>query len=75
MEKEASIIHSETLHHIDDSEDVQGQADRDDVLLEELLQKEEEEVMALLASLDETNTEDVEMEDLGMVDSEMKEGS
>jgi hypothetical protein len=68
MEKEASLIHSETLQDMEDEEQVP--VDADEVLLEELLRKEEEEVLALLASFDDAQKEDVEMADVDMKDVE-----
>jgi hypothetical protein len=66
MEREASLIHRETMERFDESEENEiagGEADADEVLLEELLRKEEQEVLALLASMEEGNLEEQGMED------------
>lgn len=68
MEKEASLIHRETLNRLDESEEGQTMTDRDEELLEELLRKEEEEVLALLAAREELGLDDTEIEDVIMSD-------
>jgi hypothetical protein len=66
MEKEASLVHRETLDHLDETEE---DVDPDEALLEELLRKEEEEVLALLAAREEPDTE---MEDVIMSDIDIE---
>jgi hypothetical protein len=62
MEREASLIHRETLERVEEM-----QEGEDEVLLEELLRKEEEEVLALLALMEEGEGMDDEiMEDIVM---------
>ena len=68
MEKEATLIHRETLDHFDEVEDG---VDPDEVLLEELLRKEEEEVLALLAAKEQAENEMLDMEDVVMSDVEV----
>ena len=70
MEKEATLIHQETLNHIDE---VVEEVDADEVLLEELLQKEKEEVMALLAAREQAEKDLLGMEDVIMSDIEIDE--
>ena len=73
MEKEASLIHRETLNQLDESEEGQTMTDPDEELLEELLRKEEEEVLALLAAREEVGENDMEMEDVIMNDIDIDE--
>ena len=73
MEKEASLIHRETLNHLDESEEGQAMTDPDEELLEELLRKEEEEVLALLAAREELGVNDMEMKDVIMSDIDVDE--
>jgi hypothetical protein len=62
MEREASLIHRETLERVE-----QIQEEEDEVLLEELLRKEDEEILALLALMEEEQgMEDEIMEDIVM---------
>ena len=70
MEKEATVIHRETMDHLDE---VEEEVDPDEALLEELLRKEEEEVLALLAARDQAENEMLEMEDVVMSDIEVDE--
>jgi|SRR5271170_6456769 hypothetical protein len=70
MEKEANLIHRETLDHLDE---VEGEDDPDEELLEELLRKEEEEVMMLLAAREQAENEMEAMEDVVMSDFEIGE--
>ena len=72
MEKEASLIHRETLNHLE-SEEGQTMTDPDEELLEELLREEEEEVLALLAAREELGVNDVDMEDVIMSDIDIDE--
>ena len=74
MEKEAGVIHRETLSHLDESEGVGEEIDPDAELLEELLRKEEEEVLALLAAREEYEEliTDTDMEDVVMSDIEVE---
>jgi hypothetical protein len=69
LEKEATLIHRETLNHLDESEE--GKTDRDEALLEELLRKEEEEILALLTVREESEPQATEMEDVLMSDIEI----
>jgi hypothetical protein len=69
MEKEASLIHRETLNHLDEPEEGQTMTDPDEELLEELLRKEEEEVLALLAAREELGLENMEIGDVIMSDN------
>jgi len=71
MEKEANRIHSEALGRLDEAEEMEAIIDADEKLLEDLLRKEEEEVMTLLAAVNGTDTEDEEMEDIDMSDVEV----
>ena len=71
MEKEANRIHSEALGRLDEAEEMEAVIDADEKLLEDLLRKEEEEVMTLLAAVNGTDTEDEEMEDIDMNDVEV----
>ena len=71
LEKESSLVHSEALNHLDEAQETNVEVDHDERLLQELLRKEEEEVMALLASLEETEQMDAEMEDVVMSDVEV----
>ena len=73
MEKEASLIHRETLNHLDESLERQKPTDPDEELLEELLRKEEEEILALLAAREEPGVNDMEMEDIIMSDIDIDE--
>jgi hypothetical protein len=73
MEKEASLIHRENLNHLDESEEGQTMTDPDEELLEELLRKEEEEVLALLAVREELGVNDMEMKDVIMSDIDVDE--
>ena len=73
MEKEASLIHRETLNHLDASEEGQTMKDPDEELLEELLRKEEEEVLALLAAREEFEMNDMDKEDVIMSDINIDE--
>lgn len=73
MEKEASLVHRETLNHLDEPEEGQPLTDPDEALLEELLRKEEEEVLALLAAREELGVNDMEMEDVTMSDIDIDE--
>jgi len=70
MEREASLIHRETFYSFDESEEsVDADRNLDEILLEELLRKEEEEVLALLAAMEGANKEeDGLMEDVMMED-------
>ena len=68
MEKEATLIHRETMNHLDE---VEEEVDPDEELLEELLRKEEEELMALLAAREQAENETLEMEDVVMSDCEI----
>lgn len=70
MEKEATVIHRETMDHLDE---VEEEVDPDEVLLEEELRKEEEEVLALLAARDQVENEMEGMEDVVMSDIEVDE--
>ena len=74
MEKEASLIYRETLNHLDESEGASEETDPDAELLEELLRKEEEEVLALLAAREEYEEliTDTDMEDVVMSDIEVE---
>ena len=64
LEKEARLIHRETSD-IDEVEENDKSADVDEKLLEELLRKEEDEVLALLEAKEKADAEeDVEMEDV-----------
>ena len=74
MEKEASLIHRDTLDSFDESEEGDAGTDPDEALLEELLRKEEEEVLALLAAMEDANREDEFMEDVMMDDININEG-
>jgi len=74
MEKEASLIHRETLNHLDDSETRDTEIDPDAELLEDLLRKEEEEVLALLAAREESEEMMIDMEDVIMSDIEIDDG-
>jgi hypothetical protein len=69
MEKEASLIHRETLHHIEEAEE---DVDPNEALLEELLRKEEEEILALLAAREELDKRASEMEDVIMSDIDIE---
>jgi len=71
MEKEATLIHRETLDHLDE---VEEEVDPEEELLDELLRKEEEEVMALLAAREQAENEMLEMEDVVMSDCEIGNG-
>ena len=71
MQKEASLVHRETLDHLDESEERETKVDPNESLLEELLRKEEEEVLALLAAMEEANQGDAGMEDMVMDDIEV----
>ena len=71
LEKEASLVHSEALNYLDELQEMNASIDPDEKLLQEIFQKEEEEVMALLASLEETQQEDAEMDDVVMSDIEV----
>ena len=53
MEKEASLIHFEVLNHLDELEETRNEVDIDEKLLEELLREEEEDIMAILATMDQ----------------------
>ena len=66
MEKEASCIHRETLYHLDELEEGQTVTNPDEQLLDALLRKEEEEVLALLAAREEPDREVNDMEDVIM---------
>jgi tRNA U34 5-carboxymethylaminomethyl modifying enzyme MnmG/GidA len=68
MEKEATLIHRETMDHFDE---VEEEVDPDEELLEELLRTEEEELMALLAAREQAENETLEMEDVVMSDCEI----
>jgi len=68
MEKEATLIHRETMDHFDEGEE---EVDPDEELLEELLRTEEEELMALLAAREQAENETLEMEDVVMSDCEI----
>lgn len=70
MEKEASRIHRETLEHLEETE---NDINPDEALLEELLRKEEEEVLALLAAREEPDQNATEMEDIIMSDMDIEE--
>lgn len=69
MEREASLIHRETLNHLDESEDVEGEGASEEALLEELIQREEEEIYALLAAREEA--EERTVADHGMEDEDV----
>ena len=73
MEKEASLIHREIVIHFDESEEGAGVFDPEEALLDELLRKEEEEVMTLLATREESD-EMMDMEDVIMTDIDDDEG-
>ena len=73
MEKEASLIHRDTLYSFDESEDGDREIDPDETLLEELLREEEEEVLALLAAMEDANREEELMEDVMMEDIDINE--
>ena len=68
MEKEATLIHRETMDHLDE---VEEEVDPDEELLEELLRTEEEELMALLAAREQAENDTLEMEDVVMSDCEI----
>jgi hypothetical protein len=68
MEKEANLIHRETMDHLDE---VEEEVDPDEELLEELLRTEEEELMTLLAAREQVENETLEMEDVVMSDCEI----
>jgi hypothetical protein len=72
MEREASLIHRETLDHIDEVEG-DGEGVSDEALLEELIRQEEEEVLALLAAREEIGQSITEDEDIVMSDIDMDE--
>jgi len=73
MEKEANRIHHEALDHIDENEEVMQQDNPDMTAFEEMMRKEEEEVLALLMAKEvaELNSE---MEDILMSDIDIDEG-
>lgn len=73
MEKEASLIHRDTLDSFDESEGADRDIDPDEALLEDLLRKEEEEVLVLLAAMEEANREEEFMEDIMMEDINISE--
>jgi len=77
MEREATLVHRETLDTWDEAEEVTLLLglDPDEVLLEELLRKEEEEVLSLLAAMEEAKKEEEEsMDDVMMEDVNVNEG-
>jgi hypothetical protein len=61
MEEEASLIHQGALNHLLESEAANTEIDPDQTLLEELLRKEKEEILALLALMEESDMKDVIM--------------
>jgi len=73
MEKEANRIHHEALDHIDENEEVMQEDNPDMTAFEEMMRKEEEEVLALLMAKEvaEINSE---MEDILMSDIDIDEG-
>ena len=73
MEKEANRIHHEALDHIDENEEVMQEDNPDMTAFEEMMRKEEEEVLALLMAKEvaELNSE---MEDILMSDIDIDEG-
>jgi aminoglycoside phosphotransferase len=71
MEREASLIHRETLNHLDESDDVEEEGASEEALLEELIQREEEEIFALLAAREEA--EEGTVADHGMEDVVMSD--
>lgn len=73
MEKEANRIHHEALDRIDENEEVMQQDNPDMTAFEEMMRKEEEEVLALLMAKEvaELNSE---MEDILMSDIDIDEG-
>ena len=71
MEKEASRIHSHALSRLDEAEEMEGVINADEKLLEEILRKEEEEVMALLVAVNGTDPAGEEMQDIDMSDIEV----
>jgi hypothetical protein len=73
LEKEANRIHHEALDHIDENEEVMQQDNPDMTAFEEMMRKEEEEVLALLMAKEvaEINSE---MEDILMSDIDIDEG-
>jgi hypothetical protein len=73
MEREASLIHRDTLASFDESEDGDRGTDPDEALLEELLRKEEEDVLALLAATEDAHREEEFMEDVMMEDININE--
>ena len=71
MEREATLVHRETLVAWDEADEVTLSLglDPDEVLLEELLRKEEEEVLSLLAAMEEAKKDEEEyMDDVMMED-------
>ena len=61
MQREATLIHQETLNLFNESEDEDAEPRSDETLLEEILQNEHEELMALLATMEESQMADMVM--------------
>ena len=73
MEKEANMIHHEALDLIDETEEVMQGDNPDMTAFEEMMRKEEEEVLALLLAKEEAEMNS-EMEDILMSDIDVDEG-
>ena len=75
MQKEATLVHSDAIAHLDEGEEIEAELNVDESLLEELLRKEEEEILALLATFEEPTNDDGDVQDVVMSDIDISEAS
>jgi hypothetical protein len=73
METEATLVHSDAISRLDEGEEIDAGLNVDEYLLEELLRKEDEEMLALLATLEETKSDHGDVQDVVMSDIDTNE--
>ena len=72
IEKEANMIHRETLDHIDETGEVMQEDNPELIAFEEMLRKEDDEILALLMAREEADIS-LEMDDVLMSDISIDE--